>query len=117
MRPARGTEPVADTAAVRDPIEEAPRPGARAPRAATGGARTARQVPGSRPTSGAGAGGDDQSERGLRGLVGSGSSQVSVGAAMRARDAARPSDAQLAAADTDLVIVRRNWMPREEPRR
>jgi hypothetical protein len=54
----------------------------------------------------------------LRGLVGSGSSQVSVGAALRARDAARPTEAQLADADENLVIVRRNWMPREElPRR
>ena len=62
-----------------------------------------------------GPGGDDREmERGLRGLVGSGSSQVSVGAALRARDAARPTDEHYAAADTDLVIVRRNWMPREE---
>jgi hypothetical protein len=54
----------------------------------------------------------------LRGLVGSGSSQVSVGAALRARDAARPSEAQLADAEQNLMIVRRNWTPREElPRR
>jgi hypothetical protein len=59
--------------------------------------------------------GDDQhTERGLRGLVGGGSSQVSVGAAMRARDAARPTDADLAAAERDLVIVRRGWVPRED---
>jgi hypothetical protein len=70
---------------------------------------------------GAGArfGGDDrEAERGLRGLVGSGSSQVSVNAALRARDAARPTDAQLAEAEANLVIVRRNWLPREDlPRR
>jgi hypothetical protein len=59
------------------------------------------------------AGGAEESERGLRGLVGSGSSQVSVTAAMRARDAARPSDEQLAEAES-LIIVRRNWTPREE---
>ena len=77
-----------------------------------------RQENGNANGSGAGAGGDDQSERGLRGLVGSGSSQVSVGAALRARDAARPTAEQLAAADAELVIVRRNWMPREDlPRR
>jgi hypothetical protein len=71
-----------------------------------------------RPASGAGLGGDHESERGLRGLVGSGSSQVSVGAALRARDAARPTDAQLADADENLTIVRRNWTPREDlPRR
>jgi hypothetical protein len=55
-----------------------------------------------------------EAERGLRGLVGSGSSQVSVGAALRARDAARPTDEQLADADENLTIVRRNWQPREE---
>nr|WP_239093444.1 hypothetical protein [Actinoplanes abujensis] len=61
------------------------------------------------------ANGDDrEAERGLRGLVGSGSSQVSVGAALRARDAARPTDSDLADADTNLTIVRRNWVPRED---
>jgi hypothetical protein len=60
------------------------------------------------------AGDDQQTERGLRGLVGGGSSQVSVGAALRARDAARPTDADLAAAERDLVIVRRGWVPRED---
>ncbi|WP_433066990.1 hypothetical protein [Dactylosporangium sp. CS-033363] len=54
------------------------------------------------------------SERGLRGLVGGGSSQVSVSAAMRARDAARPTDDDLAAAERDLQIIRRGWVPREE---
>ncbi|MET0424311.1 MAG: hypothetical protein ABW046_10565, partial [Actinoplanes sp.] len=57
---------------------------------------------------------DRDSERGLRGLVGSGSSQVSVGAALRARDAARPSDEHYDDADRNLTIVRRNWTPREE---
>ena len=56
---------------------------------------------------------DEPSERGLRGLVGSGSSQVSLGAALRARDAARPGDEHLAEAEK-LPIVRRNWTPREE---
>jgi hypothetical protein len=55
-----------------------------------------------------------EAERGLRGLVGSGASQVSPGAALRARDAARPTDADVAAAERDLVIIRRNWVPREE---
>jgi len=54
------------------------------------------------------------SERGLRGLVGGGASQVSVSAAMRARDAARVTDADLAAAERDLQIIRRGWVPREE---
>jgi hypothetical protein len=53
-------------------------------------------------------------ERGLRGLVGGGSSQVNVAAAMRARDASRPGDDHLAAAEADLPIVRRGWVPRDE---
>jgi len=57
---------------------------------------------------------DVVTERGLRGLVGGGASQVSVAAALRARDAARPSDADLTAAEEELVIVRRGWVPREE---
>lgn len=51
-------------------------------------------------------------ERGLRGLVGSGSSQVGVWAAARARDAARPTDEDVRAAE-QLPLVRRNWVPRE----
>ena len=105
-------EPAAQTAPILDPVEEsaeerAPTP-QRPPRAAYAG----------RPPRPAGAGAanadDREAERGLRGLVGSGSSQVSVGAAMRARDAARPTDEHLADADANLVIVRRNWQPRED---
>jgi hypothetical protein len=54
---------------------------------------------------------DKEAERGLRGLVGGGSSQVGVRAAMRARDAARPTDAELAAAEAELTIIRRGWSP------
>ena len=88
-------------------------------RPTSGAGRPANGSAGNRPTSGAGAGSEDrETERGLRGLVGSGSSQVSVGAALRARDATRPTDAQLAEAEERLVIVRRNWAPREDlPRR
>lgn len=57
---------------------------------------------------------DREVERGLRGLVGSGASQVGITAALRARDAARPTDADLAEAEERLVIVRRNWVPRED---
>jgi hypothetical protein len=52
-------------------------------------------------------------ERGLRGLVGGGSSQVSPTAALRARDAARPRPEDLARAEAELAIVRRHWAPRE----
>jgi hypothetical protein len=52
-------------------------------------------------------------ERGLRGLIGGGSSQVSVNAAMRARDASRPTDADIANAEQTLAIVHRGWVPRD----
>ena len=93
-----GHEPAAETSGIEDAPEEPVT--ARAPRR-------------SRPTSGAPYD-DRESERGLRGLVGSGSSQVSVGAALRARDATRPTEAQLADAEQNLPIVRRNWTPRED---
>lgn len=57
----------------------------------------------------------DKAERGLRGLVGAGPSQLSAAAAMRARDAARPSAEDLAAAD-DLPLVRRNYVPPDDPK-
>lgn len=55
---------------------------------------------------------EDTSERGLRGLIGAGSTQVSPTAALRARDAARPTDDDLATADQELTLVRRHWVPR-----
>jgi hypothetical protein len=57
---------------------------------------------------------DRDSERGLRGLIGGGSSQVSVTAAMRARDAARPTDEDIAHAEATLNIVHRGWVPRDQ---
>jgi hypothetical protein len=90
-------EAMTETMAVEDPDEtRAARPRPRLPRA---------------PTSGAGYVDERDVERGLRGLVGSGSSQVGVGAALRARDAARPTDTHLAEAERSLTIVRRNWSP------
>ena len=56
---------------------------------------------------------DVAAERGLRGLVGGGSSQVRPPAALRARDAARPREEDLARAETELQIVRRHWTPRD----
>jgi hypothetical protein len=50
-------------------------------------------------------------ERGLRGIVGAGPSQVGVLGAMRARDAARPTAQEMAAAERDVVIVRRHYVP------
>jgi hypothetical protein len=56
---------------------------------------------------------DGDLERGLRGLIGPGASQVSLSAAMRARDAARVTDEDLARAEAELEIVRRGWQPRD----
>jgi hypothetical protein len=53
----------------------------------------------------------DQGESTLRDLVGSGPSQLGVSGALRARDVDRPTEDDLAAAERDLVIVRRNWKP------
>jgi hypothetical protein len=83
-------EPYADTAIVHDLV---PDPPARPPTSAAE---------------------EREAERGLRGLVGSGTSQVGTGAALRARDAARPTEADLAAAEEELIIVRRNWVPRDD---
>ncbi|MBE7187285.1 hypothetical protein [Jatrophihabitans endophyticus] len=50
-------------------------------------------------------------DHGLRDIAGSGSSQVGVSAALRARAVDRPTDDDLAAAERELTIVRRNWRP------
>lgn len=54
---------------------------------------------------------EDQSERSLRALVTTRSTQVSPSAAMRAREAAMPTAADLLAAEADLVVVRRHYVP------
>jgi hypothetical protein len=51
----------------------------------------------------------------LRGLVAAGPSQVGVTGAMRARDAARPRPEDLEAAERDLIIVRRYYVPPDGP--
>ncbi|PZS15016.1 MAG: hypothetical protein DLM57_13525 [Pseudonocardiales bacterium] len=53
----------------------------------------------------------DQAERGLRDLVGGGRSQLGVSGALRGRDVNRPTEQDLAEAERDVVIVRRNWTP------
>jgi hypothetical protein len=55
----------------------------------------------------------DSGERGLRDLVGAGRSQLGVSGALRGRDVDRPTEADLAEADRDVVIVRRHWKPRD----
>lgn len=49
----------------------------------------------------------------LRGLIGAGPSQISLDAAMRARDASRPTEEDLADAEQNLTIVRRQYVPTE----
>jgi len=44
-------------------------------------------------------------------IVGSGTSQLGVSGALRGRDVNRPTEQDLADAERDVVIVRRNWKP------
>ncbi|GAA2530627.1 hypothetical protein [Pilimelia columellifera] len=67
-----------------------------------------------RPTAGRRRATDVDSERGLRSLVGAGATQVSAAAAMRARDAARPTAEDLAAAERSVTVTHRGWTPSEE---
>jgi hypothetical protein len=60
---------------------------------------------------GAGKGGRDGSDRGLRELVGNTPSQLGPVGALRGRDVNRPTDEDLAAAEQELTIVRRHWTP------
>ncbi len=53
----------------------------------------------------------DAGDGGLHDLVGGGRSQLGVSGALRGRDVNRPSDDDLAEAERDLQIVRRNWKP------
>jgi hypothetical protein len=66
--------------------------------------------PGKRRTRGS-AKGRDSAERGLRELVGNTPSQLGPVGALRGRDVNRPTDEDLAAAERDLVVVRRHWTP------
>jgi hypothetical protein len=53
----------------------------------------------------------DPGEHGLADLVGGGRSQLGVSGALRGRDVNRPTDDDIAEAERDIVIVRRNWKP------
>ena len=54
-----------------------------------------------------------ESDKVLRGLVGPGPSMLPLDAAMRARDASRPTAEDLAEAEETLVVVRRRYVPTE----
>ncbi|MGN6607174.1 MAG: hypothetical protein ACTHMS_09235 [Jatrophihabitans sp.] len=47
----------------------------------------------------------------LRDLVGAGTSQLGVDGALRGRDVNRPTDDDLAWAEANVQLVRRNWTP------
>jgi hypothetical protein len=54
---------------------------------------------------------DRRAERGLRDLVDPGRSQLGVSGALRGRDVNRPTAEDLADAERDTMVVRRNWKP------
>jgi hypothetical protein len=100
------------------PGQAAPLPGQAVPPPADVAPPRGQAVPPSGPGSEGEAGAKRKSrarrtdtERGLRGIVGAGPSQVGVLGAMRARDAAKPTAADLAAAERDVVVVRRFYVP------
>jgi hypothetical protein len=55
--------------------------------------------------------GRDGGDRGLRELVGNTPSQLGPVGALRGRDVNRPTEEELAAAERDVVVVRRHWTP------
>ena len=92
------------------PIPEPPR---RAPQAASATDRS-RATDQSKETGSAKESGQNRdSDRGWRELAGNAPSQVGPVGAMRARDLNRPTPEDLAAAERNVVIVRRQWQPPE----
>ena len=96
--------------------------GAHSPAQSHSSSAPGRERPGERPPSGGGGAGEparrsgrptreEASERSLRSLVTTRSTQVSPTAALRAREVALPTAADLEAAEADLVIVRRHYVP------
>ena len=56
----------------------------------------------------------DVGDRMWRELAGSGASQVSLSAALRARDADQPTAEEVAEAERSLVVQHRNWTPAKD---
>jgi hypothetical protein len=52
-------------------------------------------------------------DRALRGLVGAGPSQLTLSAAMRARDSSQPTPEDLAEVEAELKVIRRQYVPTE----
>ena len=115
-RPAPSTEPAATTTelvvpAAIDDVGSVPEPGAGGP--AESPTERRRRIPGRRRQP-AGenqerSARDTSGDRGLREIVGAGPSQLGVSGALRGRDVNRPTAEDLAAAERDVVIVRRHW--------
>jgi hypothetical protein len=82
--------------------ESAPAPGT-SPQAAPSSEAPARRA---RRDGGGGGGGG-----GLRDIVGAGRSQLGVSGALRARHVDRPTAEDLAEAEREVNVVRRNWRP------
>jgi hypothetical protein len=95
-KPAPAPTPTPATVRAKEPAKGQP----------GGGGRPASRVESGEPGRGGGR------DRGLRELVGAGPSQVGLSKALRARDVNRPTDQDVADAERELVIVRRNWKPR-----
>jgi hypothetical protein len=92
--------------------DAAPRPGPPRPPAEPAPIKPEAGKPeAAKPEAGKRRGRNDPTERGLRELVGAGSSQLGPVRAMRARDANRPTEADLAQAEEEIVLVRRHWKP------
>jgi hypothetical protein len=98
-RAQRPSGPPEQLAAAAEQLAEDPASGAAGDRA---GQRTRRDRQGGKDP-----------DRAWRELLGNAPSQVGVSGALRARDVARPGEAELAAADRDLFLVRRQWKPPE----
>jgi hypothetical protein len=109
-QPARDTEPAPEVQPASDtpsPPDTRPAANPQAPTASDHDTTTERPASPKRRRSPREGGGD----RGLRDIVGAGRSQLGVSGALRARDVNRPTADELAAAERDVVIVRRNWRP------
>ena len=106
-------KPEAAKPAGTKPEAAKPQPAGAKPEAAkpAGAKPEAAKPAGTKPEAAKRRGRTDPTERGLRELVGAGSSQLGPVRAMRARDANRPTAADLAQAEEEVVLVRRHWKP------
>ncbi len=98
--PPPGESPAAPAGGAPEPVPAEPGPAAPTSTAAPAAGAGKRK----------GRGRQSDVERGLRGIVGAGPSQVGLLGAMRARDAAKPTAEEMATAERDVVVVRRHYV-------